>query len=174
MATVAITIALFVPILFLSDFSEFLSSLDLYFRKFEFNASVYYIARWVGYQFEGFNTIASTGPLMAMFAVLSLGLYWHRERRPTIANFPVAIIAALTIYYMFATTVHPWYLCPLIAFCTLTSYRYPVIWSGMIFFSYSAYQCDPAEEMLWLIALEYVVVAGWVIMELIRERKIKT
>jgi hypothetical protein len=45
----------------------------------------------------------------------------------------------------------------------MTQMRYPIIWSGLAFLSYSAYRQDSTGEVLWLIALEYLVVGIWVI-----------
>ena len=49
---------------FISAMSE---SLDLYFRSFEFNASIYFVARAIGYWIYGYNNIALIGPLFNTF-----------------------------------------------------------------------------------------------------------
>lgn len=59
----------FYPLLSAGFLSGFGSSLDLYFRKFEFNASLYYLARAYGYYEIGWNQIARFGPLLARTAV---------------------------------------------------------------------------------------------------------
>jgi hypothetical protein len=48
--TIAATILLlFLPYVSRELFLQIAGSLDLYFQKFEFNASVFYLVRWVGF-----------------------------------------------------------------------------------------------------------------------------
>ena len=165
------TTMLFIPALTVSNSSGYLSSVELYFRQFEFNASFYYLGRWLGFMKQGYNTIATTGPLLALVSLSLMTLYLILERRPELHNFPVAAITSLTIYFFFATTVHPWYLSTLVAFCTLTTFRYPIVWSGLVFFTYTAYRTEPPDEVLWLVGLEYVLVLGWCAMEWMRKTR---
>lgn len=66
---------LFAPLLATGLSGNFGSSLDLYFRKFEFNASLYYIAREIGYQQTGWNQIAVIGPALAKGVAVSILLF---------------------------------------------------------------------------------------------------
>jgi len=65
------SMVLFIPFLLTLDLGHFLDSLNLYFQKFEFNASVYYLVRGLGYYLTGYNQIAIIGPLLS---ILSLGM----------------------------------------------------------------------------------------------------
>ena len=65
---------LFLPLLSGVFLENFGNSLDLYFRKFEFNASVYYVARWIGFQDVGYNLIAEIGPMLATWTLLGVSL----------------------------------------------------------------------------------------------------
>lgn len=69
------TLLLFLPLLSSGFLSGFGSSLDLYFRKFEFNASLYYLARAYGYYEIGWNQIARFGPLLAKLAMVGILLF---------------------------------------------------------------------------------------------------
>ena len=146
-------------------------SIHLYFQSFEFNASFYYIARWFGYQSTGYNEIAVIGPVMAGLTVAYLSALWLLERKPDIKNFPQIALWALTGYFLLATTVHPWYICPLVALSVFTNWRFPVIWSALVFLSYSAYQSASYTENLWLIGMEYSVLLAWIAYELVWFRK---
>ena len=154
-------------------FSPFLSadlmahignSLQLYFHRFEFNASVYYLARAVGYWLTTYNQIAIIGPALAFLSgIVGLALAW-RERRPTLATLPRALLFTLTAYFLLATIVHPWYLTLLMGLTSLTRFRFPLVWGGMAVLSYGAYRTTSYTENLWLVALEYAVVLavlGW-------------
>lgn len=135
-------------------------SLDLYFQTFEFNASFYYILRWIGFQWAGYNMISTIGPLLAGITALLIFTYAAIERQPTWQNSPKAIILALTIYLGLATTVHPWYITPLLAFSVFTGYWFPIVWSFMVLLSYATYQTPAYQEQYFLTALSYLVVYG--------------
>ena len=81
---------------------------------------------------------------------------------------------ALTIYLMLSTTVHPWYITTLVMLSVITGYRYPVIWSLLIAFTYAAYQTTPYQEQLWLVALEYGAVITVLLFEIYNRRKMQS
>ena len=157
-------LVLFAPFFSVALVVNISRSLNLYFRSFEFNASTYYLLRAIGYRLTTYNEIARIGPALAVAAGLfGLGLAW-RERRPTLATLPLALLLLLTAYYALATTVHPWYLTPLVALAPLTRFRYPLVWGGAAVLSYAAYRTTAYTENLWLVGLEYAVVGavlGW-------------
>ncbi|MFD2784032.1 glycosyltransferase 87 family protein [Hymenobacter rubripertinctus] len=150
--------ALFLPFLSLELLGNISRSLDLYFRNFEFNASFYYLARAGGQWLTGYNQIALIGPALALLTALGGLLLAFTERRPTWATLPRALLLLLTLYFLLATTVHPWYLAPLVLLSTFTRARYALVWSGLIGLSYAAYRTTAYTENLALIALEYTVV----------------
>jgi hypothetical protein len=97
------------------------------------------------------------------------GLLWAwREKRPRLASLPKALLLLLTVYFIFATTVHPWYLTLLVGLGSLAGLRYPLVWAGLAVLSYSAYQSSAYTENLWLVGLEYAVVFAVMAWELTR------
>lgn len=159
-------LVLFAPFISVALVVNISRSLNLYFRSFEFNASIYYVLRTIGYRLTTYNEIAFIGPALALMAALfGLGLAW-RERHPTLTTLPVALLLLLTGYYALATTVHPWYLTPLVALAPLTRFRYPLVWSGAAVLSYAAYRTTAYTENLWLVGLEYTVASAVLVWEL--------
>ncbi len=154
-----LTLLLFLPAASMALVQNMGASLNLYFQKFEFNASVYYLVRMVGYWVKGYNIIAKAGFWLPVVSTLSI-LWLAFTRRPI--ALPVRVLASLTVYYAFSTTVHPWYATTLVATAVFTRLRYPLIWSGLIPLSYAAYSAQPYQENLTLTALEYglVLVVG--------------
>ncbi|RLD22321.1 MAG: hypothetical protein DRI69_01480 [Bacteroidetes bacterium] len=140
-------------------------SLDLYFHTFEFNAGLYYVFRWFGFLYKGYNMIATIGTATSILTIALLAGLFFFEKKPTIQNWPRIALFALTIYLMLASIVHPWYICGLVALAPFTRFRYPVIWSALAFLSYSAYRTDPVLENLWLVGFEYLLVFGFVFWE---------
>ena len=51
----SLTLVLFYPLLGSFFIENFGNSLNLYFQKFEFNASLYYVLRWFGFSIKKFS-----------------------------------------------------------------------------------------------------------------------
>lgn len=162
----------FAPLLLSPEFiSGFRSSLELYQRKFEFNASVYYLARAYGYYQVGWNKIATFGPLLAKLAAVGILLMALLDRRKNWASLPAGWLFAFVLYLLCATTVHPWYLSVPIVLCVFTRWRFPLVWSFLIMLTYTNYLTVPYEENLWLVAGEYLLVTGFGVWEWQRCRR---
>ncbi|MDC8002947.1 glycosyltransferase 87 family protein [Aureisphaera galaxeae] len=161
--TVVIT---FLPFLSGEFADNFAATIGLWFQKFEFNASIYYIIRWIGFQTIGWNIIASVGkilPLVVIGFLLLLSFFRkNTETKPLIT----ALLFGVSFYFLLSTTVHPWYVATPLILSVFTKYRFAIVWSAFVMLSYSAYGAEGFSENLWLVALEYVVVAGFLLWEL--------
>lgn len=154
------TALLFLPFLDRMFIEKLFSSVNLYFQKFEFNASVYYLVRAVGFKIFGYNIIGTAGKIMAFLTFSGvLFVSWKSK------NLFVGALTILTLYFAMATTVHPWYVTNLLVIAIFTSFRYPILWSYTAFFSYATYQTNLYQENLYLVALEYLLVLGMMIYE---------
>lgn len=155
------TTLFFLPFLDRMLIEKLFSSVNLYFQKFEFNASIYYLVRAVGFKIFGYNIIGTAGKIMAFLTFSGvLFISWKSK------NLFVGALAILTLYFAMATTVHPWYATNLLVIAIFTNFRYPIVWSYTIFLSYATYQTNLYQENLWLVALEYLLVLGIMIYEL--------
>jgi alpha-1,6-mannosyltransferase len=137
------------------------SSINLYFQKFEFNASIYYLVREIGFKIYGYNIIETAGKVMAFLTFSGIILISRKSK-----NFFIGALGVLTLYFAMATTIHPWYASTLVAVSIFTKFRYPIVWSYLIFLSYATYQTSLYQENLWLVALEYLVVLSVIIYEI--------
>lgn len=168
-AIVGATIAvLFLPFYSADLIPGLFSSLRLYFQRFEFNASLYYMLRWIGYQFAGHNIISILGIFLASLTFLIIIAIAVTERKATWLSMFKSMLMCLTVYFLLATTVHPWYITSLVLVSLFTSYRYPIIWSIVIIVSYAAYRTVPYSENLWLISAEYVILFSYMGYEIYR------
>jgi len=170
MITGIISILLFIPFLSSGLIENFMSSIDLYFRKFEFNASFYYIIRWIGFEFKGWNIIQKVGPLLGLtvFIIVLLLSIIRRNDNPRILM--VSMLFTISIYYFLSTTVHPWYIAIPLIISVFTKYRFAVVWSFIVMLSYSAYGNDAFQENYWLIFIEYLVVFSFLIFEILKPK----
>jgi hypothetical protein len=155
------TLLLFAPFFSLEFVNNYAQTVALWFNNFEFNASVYYLAREIGYWFTGYNEIAVIGkilPLLVFLFVMGLAFFRRKIETKTLI---LHMLFAFTIYLFLSTTVHPWYIATLLILSVFTNYKFPLVWSFVIILSYLAYinlnKADKSEN-LWVIALEYTVV----------------
>ena len=160
---------LFLPLLSWELILGMKSSLNLYFQKFEFNAGLYYVVREAGFLTKGYNIIAQSGKWMAMLTFLTIVIYSAiaaKKKAPLMESF----MWIYFFYAFFTLTFHPWYVLPLFAFSLFTHYRFPLVWTALIFLTYFGYTKDGYTENLFLIALEYTVVYGVLLFELFRRK----
>ena len=164
-------LALFLP-LFISTYENFGKGLDLYFQKFEFNASIYYILRSIGYWFKGYNIIGSLGPALAMISALTILFLAWREKSTSIQSLCRYLTFGLSAYYFMGTTIHPWYTSLLVFLAIFSDLRYPIYWSFLVVFSYAKYYQD-GRYYLICVALEYISLLVLMILEYRNVRKFK-
>ncbi|MDC1162195.1 mannosyltransferase [Tenacibaculum sp.] len=157
---------LFLPFYSSELISNYSNSVGLWFRSFEFNASFYYLAREIGYLFRGYNEIAIIGKIIPIVAILFLIVISLFRNNRNIKSLITAMLFGLSFYYFLSTTVHPWYLATLLILSVFTNYRFPIIWSLVIIITYQAYANNPWKENLWFVAIEYLVVYGYLTWEL--------
>jgi len=162
----------FLPFLDEQLIHHIISSVNLYFQTFEFNASIYYIIRWVGFKQVGYNIIQQVGPILSITTfVLVMLVYFYKNN--SWEDSLKKMLFAYTIYLLLATTIHPWYIINLVLLSVFVrNYRYAIIWSVLVILSYSAYMMDDYQENYLFIAIEYSVVIGWLGFELIRSKKL--
>ncbi|MGE0587850.1 MAG: glycosyltransferase 87 family protein [Cyclobacteriaceae bacterium] len=188
--SVAITLLLmFYPLVNDNGFDGLTESLKLYFKSFEFNASIYYLVREYGFWTKGYNTIQTVGWKLGVISAMLISFVslWRYELKrgakglslipqsdvpeDSLKRIPLVMMWVLTIYLLFATTVHPWYVTTLVMLSVLTGYRFALIWSGMIFLTYSGYTSTGYNENLWIVFVEYLSVIGYLAYELVWTRK---
>ncbi len=149
-----------------SKLDNLLDSVDLYFRSFEFNASIYYLGRWLGYLNKGYNMIALVGPLLAFISfVIIIKVSSKLIREPRVELVVSQIPTLYLVYLLFSTTIHPWYLGVLIAFAVFNArWQYLILcWSFLVMLSYSAYDSNPVQEHSIVLFLEYALLLAFAI-----------
>ncbi|MEO6346509.1 MAG: mannosyltransferase [Aquaticitalea sp.] len=152
------TLLLFLPFYNADFIDHYSDTVALWFGQFEFNASLYYIARAIGYSITGYNEIGIIGkfiPLVVTLVLIGFSIFRKNDNLPRLL---ASMLLISTFYYFTSTTIHPWYLATLVALSVFTNYKFPLVWSFMIVLSYFAYANEDYSENLWVVGLEYVVV----------------
>ncbi len=182
LVVVVSSILFFLPLLNAEIISGFSESIGYYFKKFEFNASIYYLVREWGFWKYGYNIIQTVGVKLAIYCAAAILFYTvldfilnvkrkHKVLPTAYSTLPTSYLIVLTIYFAFATTVHPWYTTTLLALSVFTKFRFPAVWTGSIFLTYAGYTTNGFSENLWITGIEYVIVFGYLAYETIWKRE---
>ena len=148
-----------------------MESINLYFVNFEFNASIIFLLREYSFATVGYNEIAYYGPLLSKLAMVGIALLAIIKAYKSEQYIFTSILFGLVIYYLFATTVHPWYISLVLIFSIFTRYKFGIVWSLLIMLSYYAYSQPDFQENLTYVIIEYVFVLIVMIVELIKYTK---
>ncbi len=171
-AGIAISIFLlsFFTVTSFESMQHIFSSIDLYFRKFEFNASFYYLIREAGYWEFGFNRIAQNGPLLAGITLFLIAdVIWLHSVEKWKYVFSLSAYV-LVLQLLFTTTVHPWYLALPLVLSLLAGQKYMVVWTAVIWLTYVNYNNGEYNENLYVVTFEYFVLFSYVIYSFLRPR----
>ena len=164
---------LFLPFYSSELISNYSNSVGLWFGKFEFNASVYYIFREIGFYIRGYNEISIISKITLIATVIFLFKMTFQRQNKTAIQLITTMLFVLSFYYFTSTTIHPWYLATPIILSVFTKYKFPIVWSLVIILSYQAYANNPWQENLWFVALEYIILYTFLIYEVKNNSKFK-
>lgn len=152
--TLLLTSAAFFLILDSETFWNFKNSFGLYFTWFEFNAGAFYLIRELGFWLLGQDVTSKISLIFPTVTVLLFALTSLSRARMDVFE---RLLLLYVIYFSFTPIVHPWYITMLIPLAVLSKRLYPLLWSLLIFFTYSAYGETYAESYT-VIIVEYLLV----------------
>jgi len=160
----------FLPFIDAQLIQHIASSVELYFRTFEFNASIYYIVRWFGFKHVGYNIIQTAGPILSIITLLVVMIISFYKNDSWISMLKKMLLV-YTIYLLMASIVHPWYIINLVVLSVFVSnYKYALLWSSLVILSYATYQTENYQENYLLVGIEYLFVTTWLLFELIKNK----
>lgn len=159
------SILIFLPMFYQLEFVHFAESVNLYFQKFEFNASIYYLLREIGVWLTGYNQIAVIGPFLAFLTILLILLYAYMQKLDRTEQLIHVCTISFVTYLLLATTVHPWYLALPLALIIFRPKVWFIMWTGLIILSYSTYWNGMNALQAPFIALEYGLIFLFYVLE---------
>lgn len=144
----------FVILLDNDTFWNFKNSFGLYFTWFEFNASFFYLLRGLGFLMADIDITPNISLIFPLVTVLIFLLMILRNTKKDIYE---RLLLLYMVYFSFTPVVHPWYITIMLPLAILSGRLYPIAWSFLIFFTYTAYG-ETYGESYGLIAIEYGLV----------------
>lgn len=155
---IGVNILLFLPFVSVQLIANYTNTIGLWFTKFEFNASLYYIIRYIGFQFTGYNIIQTVGRLTPYAVIIMVGLFTFLRENRSMSGLFTTMLLVLSCYFVFSTTVHPWYIISLVILSVFTTFNYGYLWSGVVMLSYFTYSNPNFNESFVLLTIEYGLV----------------
>lgn len=162
---IVVNVVLFSPFLSQDLFSNYSTSVGLWFTTFEFNASFYYLLRKIGYLITGYNEIAIIGKITALSTIIFIVIIAFLRRNNVIESLIISMLLGISFYYFFSSTVHPWYVATPLLLSIFTKYRFPIFWSFVVILSYHAYASSDWKENLILVAFQYILLFSYIMYE---------
>lgn len=164
-----VNLILFLPFMDIEAFVRMFGSIELYFNKFEFNASIYYVIRSVGYYIRQYNIIQTAGMVLSIITFLLIVILSLKMKRNNYKDLMKYMLFSMLVYYSLSTTVHPWYIVtPLFVAVLCNCHRSVFLWTWIIFSSYHTYMTQPYSENILITALSYLIVFSALIFEIKR------
>ncbi|MCJ8292107.1 MAG: DUF2029 domain-containing protein [Crocinitomicaceae bacterium] len=150
-----------------SNFGNFLHSLALYFKVFEFNSFLFYNYNLLIQQFTTYNPLAITGPILSGFVLISILFYALRRSTIDWKVLLQRMLFGFFIYLILGSTLHPWYVIPLLGLSVFTNFAFPMVWSFLVFFSYFFYSIGSGNsfEVRAMTSIEYILFFAYFIYE---------
>jgi hypothetical protein len=168
---IALTSAILIWPFYIPEFvAHYSKTVGLWFSNFEFNAGLYNGLKHIAVQFDAkpWNLIKLYGQIIPYIVILAALFFTFRLKKRSLSSLLIAMLWVLSIYFFLSSTIHPWYIIFLLVLCLFSEFRFPLVWSALVFLSYSAYGKEGFEEHFWLLAIEYFVVFGFMIYEIVR------
>ena len=163
-SAVALLLVFFAP----SSWLQYVNSLRLYYKLFEFNAGIHYLLRLIGRWAYDESWDQLTGPYLGATLILACLLIWWKFPARNERDLLHAAFWIMTADLCLATTVHPWYLSWAAFALPFFPYAFMIYWTGASVLSYLAYAYRPVYEPPWVLLLQYLPMYGLMIWEIAR------
>lgn len=166
-------ILFFAPFISENLLTNYSKTIGLWFGTFEFNGSIYLLIREIGYLRTGYNIIGTVGKIVPIVVLLFILLISFFKDNTSKKQLITALLFGLSFYLFTSSTIHPWYVAMLLVLSIFTTYRFPLVWSFTIILSYSFYKNEEFVNNYWLIFIEYALLFGFMIWEILSHKKEK-
>ncbi|WP_133551732.1 glycosyltransferase family 87 protein [Algoriphagus boseongensis] len=158
LGTILILVLCFSPLFIENSWMNFFQSLKLYQGKFEFNASMYYLLREIGFWIKGYNIIADLTKGLSILTLVLILFFSFKRKSKTLQDMLDLWVLIYLIYLILQPVVHPWYILPGLGLSIFSRKVTFLLWSFAAIFSYQAYGNPDFMENSVFLFLAYGVV----------------
>jgi len=144
-------------------------SLGLYVSFFEFNAGLYFVLKKLGWLVFNQDMSQLVSTLLSVGGLGGIALVLRRDMRQGssgVHGVAVTLYSVIAIYLLTTTTLHPWYLLPIIALLPFVSRSHFPAWlwlSVAAVGTYARYVGGIYWGFVWLSWTGFFVLSGWAI-----------
>ncbi len=165
-----ITLVFLLPFYSSEFFRNYSDTVGLWFSNFEFNAGLYNAIKKIAIQFDAkpWELIKTYGKIIQYIIIALVLILTFFRKNQKLAVLLSSMLWTLACYYFLSATVHPWYLAFLVVLTIYTDFRFPLFWSAVVILSYYAYTNPEFKENLGLLFIEYFIVFGFLVYEIVR------
>jgi hypothetical protein len=147
-------------------FKNMMASITIYFEVFQFNSSVFSVVNYFESKSIGWDMTKEVGPKLSKIATVCIVLLAIFRNYKEPLDVIKGMLFGLMIYYLFATTVHPWYVSMILVLCLFTDYKFGLIWTLLIPLSYGYYVLpENGTVVIWVEYLILFAVIGYEIIK---------
>lgn len=150
----------FLPFWDIRTIEAIISSSRLYFQYFEFNASLFYLAKALH-----LTILLRILFFIVVFVIAVFPSFLGIKANSSDKGWMQQIFWVLCCYIVSSASVHPWYIMPIFAFSVLTTWRFPLLWLCLLPLTYFAYHQIPYSENTYFLWIEYGFVGMYGIWE---------
>ncbi len=150
-----------------NTFRNYQGSLKLYFGQFEFNSFLYIIIRDSFFE-RGWYELKNNAALICLlpFAIIYLIIWLRPLNQYSHTLLFKSIWLCLFAFLIFSTTVHPWYLAPLLLIGLFSFPLTSLVWTVLVFLSYAHYDSATSSLNYIFTRIEYFLVLATLALEI--------
>lgn len=166
---VLLTIALCAWPFYAPEFLDnYTHTVGLWFSNFEFNAGIFNAVKEIAVQcgVQSWRVIKVYGRFIPVIIIVMVSIFSVINKKKSLNALMLSMFWVLTVYYLLSSTVHPWYIIFVVFLSLYTDYKFPLVWSCLVFLSYAAYGNSGFEENYILLLIEYFVLFAIMVYEI--------
>lgn len=146
-----------------------IDSLGLYVSYFEFNAGLYFALKELGGLLFNQDMAQVASAVLTICALGAIALILWRDtqqEQSTVRGLALTLYSVIAIYLLTTTTLHPWYLLPILALLPLIDRAHHPAWLWLSIAAvgtYARYVDGIYWGFVWLSWIGFALLAGWAI-----------
>ncbi|TGJ99587.1 hypothetical protein EHO59_17235 [Leptospira semungkisensis] len=138
---------------------QWTKGLGVYFNLFEFHGAVYYLAKIpMKYTWYPYSAAPVLGCISFLWICFYSFLVSKKEYRNKFAILPHVWVSICGIYYILSSTIHPWYILPMIGASLFSKDLWPLVAGMAWILSYSTYSTPRFQDQVWAMVLENLII----------------